>query len=239
VTSLDTSLSRGLATIRALGFGTAVLYLLSRAFNRYCSFISVGEYYIVARPTSSKRLLSEIRDKSILVLQITQDHPHIDALPRKRDEIARRFAGGAVCFLATRENRVTGHLWVTLSPYREPFHRCEFSPQPPGRSAWDFDMWIAPEERLGFTFARLWDECNSYLLAKNVNWTYSCVSAFNLSAIRAHQRMGMRKMHKLVFWAVGPVELMLANVAPYVALSLSRSTFPLIKVSALTEAAST
>ncbi len=229
---MSDKLSRVKAAVRAFGWGTATLYALSRALNRFCPYFSIGKYYVVARPTSYQRLLTADRDTGIMVLQITGDHPLIDALPRQRDEIARRFAGGAVCFLATRDNRVTGHLWVTLSPYREPFHRCEFAPQPPGRSAWDFDMWIAPEERLGFTFARLWDQCNSYLLGKGVSWTCSCVSAFNLSAIRAHQRMGMRKMHTLVFWSVGPVELLLANVAPYIALSLSRSTFPLIKVTA-------
>jgi hypothetical protein len=226
------SLIRPKSVVAGLGWFTGTLYVVAIALRRFCPFISIEQYYVVAQPVTARRLLPEKRGKGILVLQIERDHPLIPQLQRPRDEIVRRFAGGAVCFVATREDRIIGHLWVTQSPYREPVHRCKFSPQPPGRTAWDFDMWIAPDERLGLAFARLWDQCNSYLRERGVTWTCSRVSAFNPASLKAHERLGMRVMHSLIYLGAGPVELLIADVAPFLALSFSPRTFPVIEVTA-------
>jgi hypothetical protein len=211
---------------------TGTLYAVAVALRRFCPFFSIEKYYVVAQPVPEQRLLPEKRGKGILILQINHDHPLISQLPRPRDEIVRRFAGGALCFLATREDRIIGHLWITQSPYREPFHRCEFVLQAPDRTAWDFDMWITPDERLGLAFARLWDQCNSYLQKRGVTWTCSRVSAFKPASLKAHERLGMRVMHSLFYLGAGPVELLIADVAPFFALSFSPRTFPVIEVTA-------
>jgi hypothetical protein len=208
---------------------------VATVLRRLCPFFFVEKYYVVAQPVAERSLLPEGRGKSILVRQIDRDHPLISQLARPRDEMARRFAGGAQCFLAIRENRVIGHLWVTRTAYREPVHRCEFAPQPLGRTSWDFDMWIDPAERLGLAFARLWDQCNSYLREQGVTWTCSRVSAFNPESLQAHARLGMRIMHSLLYFGAGQIELLIANVAPFVALSFSPRTFPLIEVTAPVE----
>jgi hypothetical protein len=220
------------SVVAGLGWFTGAMSAVATALRRFCPFFSIAKYYVVAQPVAGARLLPEKRGKSILVLQIDHDHPLIAQLPRPRDEIIRRFAGKARCFLATREDRIIGHLWITQSPYREPVHRCEFVVQPHGRTAWDFDMWIAPEERLGLAFARLWDQCNSYLREQGVTWTCSRVSAFNSASLKAHERLGMRVMHSLFYLGAGPVDLLIADVAPFVALSFSPRTFPVIEVTA-------
>ena len=206
--------------------GRAVVFSL----RRFCPFFSIGKYYLVAQPTTEERLLPEKWGKGVSVQQIDHYHPLVSRLPRPRDEIIRRFAGGALCFLATRQDRIIGHLWITQSAYREPFHRCEYMLQPPGRTAWDFDMWITPDDRIGFVFARLWDRCNSYLREQGVTWTCSRVSAFNAASLKAHERLGMRVMHTLFYLGAGPVELLIADVAPFIALSFSRRKFPVIEV---------
>ena len=220
------------SAVAGLGWFTGTLCLVAIALRRFCPFVSIEQYYVVAQPVPARRLLPEKRGKNILVLQIDHDHPLISQLPRPRDEIVRRFAGGALCFLATRADRIIGHLWVTQSPYREPFHRCEFVLRSPGQTAWDFDMWIAPDERLGVAFARLWDQCNSYLRERGVTWTCSRVSAFNPASLKAHERLGMRVMHSLICLGVGPVQLLIADVAPFLALSFSPRTLPVIEVTA-------
>jgi len=226
------SLIRLKAAIAGLGWITGTMYALAVALRRFCPFFSIEKYYVVAQPITERKLLPEKRGKDIVVLQIDRAHALISQLPRPRDEIARRFAGGARCFLAIREGRIIGHLWITRSPYREPVHRCEFVPQSPDRTAWDFDMWIAPDERLGLAFARLWDQCNSYLRECGVAWTCSRISAFNLASRNAHRRLGMRIMHTVIYLGAGSVELLIADVAPFFALSFSRRTFPAIKVTA-------
>lgn len=228
-------LVRPKSVVAGLGWFTKAMYLVATALRRFCPFFSIEQYYVVAQPIPGRRLLSEKRGESIWVQQIERDHPMILQLPRPRDEIVQRFAGGALCFLATRGDRIVGHLWVTQSPYREPVHRCEFVPRPAGQTAWDFDMWIAPKERLGLAFARLWDECNSYLRERGVTWTCSRVSAFNRASLKAHERMGMRVMHSLIYLGAGPVEVLIADVGPFFALSFSPRTFPVIEVTAPAE----
>lgn len=225
-------LIRPKSVVAKLGWFTGTMYLVAFALRRFCPFFSIEKYYIVVQPVTERTLLPEKRGKSILVLQIDHDHPLISRLPRQRDEIVRRFAGGALCFLATRDDRIIGHLWVTQSPYRETVHRCEFVPRPPGQIAWDFDMWIAPHERMGLAFSRLWDQCNSYLQERGVAWTCSRVSAFKPESLKAHERLGMRVMHSLFYLGAGPIELLIADVAPYIALSLLPRTFPVIEVTA-------
>jgi hypothetical protein len=226
----------GLVRLKSLFAGldwiTGTMHVIAVALRRLCPFFSLEKFYIVAQPVPGKRLLPENRGKSIAILQIDRDHPLLSSLSRPRDEIARRFAGGAVCFLATREDRIIGHLWITRSPYREPFHRCEFTLREPDRTAWDFDMWIAPDERLGLAFARLWSECNSYLREHGVSWTCSSMSAFNPASLKAHQRLGMRVMHSVFYLGAGRVELLIADVAPYFVLSFSPRKFPVIEVAA-------
>jgi hypothetical protein len=227
--------SRTSSIIARLGWWTGTLYVVALTLRRFCPFFSIEKYYVVAQPVPARELLPESRGKGIFIRPIDHDHPLISQLPRPREEMARRFAGGAVCFLAMRENRIIGHLWVTRSPYRESVHGAEFVPQPPGRTAWDFDMWIDPAERLGLAFARLWDRCNSYLREQGVRWTCSRVSAFNSESLQAHARLGMRVMHSLLYFGAGQVELLIADVAPFVALSFSPHTFPAIEVTAPAE----
>ena len=80
--------------------GRAVVY----ALRRFCPFFSIGKYYLVSQPTTQQRLLPEKWGKDVSVQQIDHYHPLVSRLPRPRDEIIRRFAGGALCFLATRQD---------------------------------------------------------------------------------------------------------------------------------------
>lgn len=226
------SFGRLKSVIADLGWITGTMFAFAEVLRRFCPFFSIAKYYVVAQPITEQRLLPANRGKDIEVLQIDHDHPLISQLPRPRDEIVRRFSGGARCFLATRRDRIIGHLWITRSPYREMVHRCEFAPQSPDRTAWDFDMWIAPDERLGLAFAKLWDQCNSYLRERGVAWTCSRVSAFNLASLKAHGRLGMRVMHTMIYLGAGSIELLIADVAPFCSLSFSPRTVPVIEVTA-------
>jgi len=204
------------------GLVTGLMYLTALMFRRFLPFFSVEKYFVVAQPVATSALLPERRGQNISVHVIKTDHPLLASLPRPREELARRFSGGAVCFLAMRDEQIVGYLWVTQSPYREPVHRCEFDPCPSRQIAWDFDMWIQPDERLGLAFVRMWDRCNSYLRERGVTWTCSRVSAFNSASLRSHARLGMRVMHTLTYLTAGSLELLVADVAPFLALSVRR-----------------
>src|SRR3954447_19502235 len=103
------------STFSRPGWWTRTLYILARALGRLCPFFSIGKYYVVAQPVPARRLLPQTRGKDILVRSMDRDDPLIAQLPRPPEEMTRRFAGGAICFLAIRGNRIIGHLWVTRS----------------------------------------------------------------------------------------------------------------------------
>jgi hypothetical protein len=157
---------------------------------------------------------------------VTEIAPELRRFGRADVELVRRFEAGAVCFLARREGQVVGQLWISTRPYTEPFHRAEFSVFPAGQAAWDFDMAIVDDARNGFVFARLWEACRVYLSSKGVRYTYSRVSAFNAASLRAHARLGMMRIHTMTYLSVGSIELMVANVAPYVCVSWSNTSVP-------------
>lgn len=218
-------------TILELGWLNGGLCLIERALSRCGTTVSIGKYYLVAQPVAAGRLVPERRGQAFSILTLEGDHPLLHDLNRPPDEIARRLAGGAVCFLALREGRVIGHLWVTRSPYLEPHHRTCFVPYPANSVAWDFDMVIVPEERLGIAFARLWDHANEFLRASGAAWTCSRVSAFNSASLRAHTRLGMRVLHSIYYFGVGSVQVMVGDARPFLSISLARRSAPEVIVS--------
>jgi hypothetical protein len=81
---------------------------------------------------------------------------------------------------------------------------------------WDFDVYVAPEFRLGRLFARLWDFTNSELRAQGFRWTISRISAFNPESLAAHSRLGARRLGSAMFLVAGPLQVSFASLPPYV-----------------------
>jgi hypothetical protein len=127
---------------------------------------------------------------------------------------------------------VIGCLWLCLDPYLEDEVRCRFMPMPPGQVAWDFDVYLRPEHRVGFGFARLWDEANSLLRARGVAWSISRISVLNTKSLAAHDKLGIRTLATAAFLRVGRLQLMLASLPPFVHLSSSASSAPTLALHA-------
>lgn len=213
-----------------IGYGDAILYAIDRILSRIHPSLSVHRYHLVAQPVREKRLLSPTRGQSIQIRQIAPDDEVVREFARPVEEIEKRYDRGAVCFGAFRDHKLLGHIWLILGPYEEPFHRCVLIPAPEGSVAWDFDLHIEPTERLGFTFARLWDAANAYLRERNIRWTLSRISAFNPNSIASHRRLGARIVSSTTFLTLGPFQLLLANIAPYFYFSAHRRKVPVIVV---------
>jgi hypothetical protein len=103
---------------------------------------------------------------------------------------------------------------MTLGPYLEDEVRCRFVPLPEGRAAWDFDVYVDPQQRHGTVFLRLWDEANRFLAARGVRWSLSRISAFNSGSIRSHGRMGAKRIGAVTFLSLGRWQLAVASLAP-------------------------
>jgi hypothetical protein len=148
--------------------------------------------------------------------------------------IARRFAEGAVCFVARSGERFAGFIWLQLSPYEEDEVRCRYVPTPGATTAWDYDVYVVPEFRMSRAFLRLWDAANAHLRQNGVAWTLSRISMFNPSSLGAHARLGVRPTGTAVFVRFGAVELAFFSMAPYVHFSRTMAKRPVVTLRAPT-----
>ncbi|MCX8114263.1 MAG: GNAT family N-acetyltransferase, partial [Burkholderiaceae bacterium] len=172
-------------------------------------------YHFVAQPVAATDQLTPGLARSIEFRSLHPDDPLVPQLPRPPEVIARRFRSGARCLAAVKSGRLVGFLWYKEREYFEDEVRCRYRYHPTA-SVWDFDVYVAPEFRLGRLFARLWDFANSELRARGFRWTISRISAFNPESLAAHSRLGARRLGSAMFLVAGPLQVSFASLPPYV-----------------------
>jgi len=215
-------------------FGTldAILWIVNSAFRLLGTRLPIIKYYFVAQPVPAGSLLSAHRGRSVEVRRMEQGDPALAHLPLTGEVLRFRFDQNAICFGAFQDGAVVGCLWLCLGRYEEDEVRCTFVPQPEGRTAWDFDVYVTPAARGGFAFMRLWDEANAYLRGLGVDWSLSRISAFNPGSLGAHGNLGARRIASALFFRLGPVQLMLSSLRPFVHLSFSPRQVPHLTLTA-------
>lgn len=112
-----------------------------------------------------------------------------------------------------------------LDAYQEDEVRVRYR-LPRADTSWDFDVWIHPDERLGWAFPRLWEAARQQLRERGVRWTCSRISAFNAASLRAHARIGHVRLGDALFVRCGGWQWMFSTVAPYFHLSCNAASFP-------------
>jgi hypothetical protein len=110
-----------------------------------------------------------------------------------------------------------GFLWLLLGSYQEDEVRARYTPLPKDRAAWNLDVYVEPNFRLGFTFLRLWNEANKLLTTLGVSWTCSRISAFNTGSLTPTRTLGHSLWGALFFYA-GRWQITLASI-PLISIS--------------------
>ena len=100
-----------------------------------------------------------------------------------------------------------GYQWFSLCSYVEDEVRCVFKLEPQCGCAWDFDVFVAPAARAQPVFLRLWDTCNGLLREAGIAQTLSRISAYDGASLRAHERMGARRIATAAFLRWGWVQV--------------------------------
>jgi hypothetical protein len=212
-------------SIKQLGWHNAGLHALARSL----AWASGGrwtlhKYRFVAQSTAVGGL-SRGRGKKIEV-RLYRRHSELPlAYPRPREVLRQRYEQGAQSLAAFSGEQLIGFLWLLYHSYQEDEVRARYT-LASAQAAWDFDVWIRPEDRLGFAFARLWDEANGLLRAHSVRWSCSRISAFNSSSLNAHARIGTVILGSATFLRCGRWQWMCSTLAPYVHLSRHPASFP-------------
>ncbi|MES2739987.1 MAG: hypothetical protein V4754_03405 [Pseudomonadota bacterium] len=211
--------------IAQLGYLDAGLYALGQVLARASGGRwALYKYRFVAQKVA-ETALSGGRGRGIEVRLCRHPDQLPQPYPRRPEVLAQRHLQGARSLAACKDGRLVGFLWLLSGGYLEDEVRVRYrllSPQ----SAWDFDVWVRPEERLGLTFARLWDEANRLLREQSVRWSCSRISAFNAASLGAHASIGTVGIGSAVFLRCGRWQWMLASLAPYVHLSRGPASLP-------------
>jgi len=183
-------------------------------------------YHLIAQPVASTALLPSGRGKKIEIRLIDEQDEVIAHFPRPAEAIKERFRQGAKCLVAFKEGQFAGFLWLLLGSYQEDEVRARYTPLPRKRAAWDFDVYVEPDSRLGFTFLRLWDEANKFLTCHGISWSCSRISAFNTGSLSAHARFGTLSLGSAIFFYAARWPITLASISPYLHLSSHPGSFP-------------
>jgi hypothetical protein len=209
------------------GWFNVGLFLL----NKFLGMISRGKvrlyrYYLIAQPVAKTALLPPGRGGKIETRLIHEQDEIIQDFPRPAAAIQARFKQGAKCLVALKEQRFIGFLWLLLGSYQEDEVRARYIPLPVERAAWDFDVYVAPDFRLGMTFPRLWEQANRILTENNILWSCSRISAFNSGSLGAHAHFGTLILGSALFFCAGRWQITFASISPYFHLSSHADSFP-------------
>ncbi|CAE6511867.1 hypothetical protein C8R30_11040 [Nitrosomonas nitrosa] len=217
-------ISKALSQMGWINTGLLILNrLLAKMSNQN---ICIYKYYLIAQPVNSKLLLPPNRGKNIKIRLINKQDPVIQIFPRPLSVIYNRFEQGALCLAAFKDEKFIGFIWLILNPYQEDEVRARFIPLPSSRAAWDFDVYIVPEYRLGFTFLRLWEEANQLLIKNGIQWSCSRISAFNLNSLKSHAGFGTITLGQAIFFRVYNWQITFSSLHPYIHFSSHFNSFP-------------
>lgn len=201
---------------QALGRSETGLALIAQGLFRLTSGrCRLVRYFVVAQPVPANGLAQLRLGKSLAVRRLSDGDPALNMLPREQPVYRQRFEQGAICYGAFRGEELIGFIWFVLGPYEEDEVLCRFEPCPPGKVAWDFDVYVRPEYRLSRAFVALWDAALKHMADDGVEWTASRISAFNPMSVLAHRRLGARVLGRITFFRCGPLQVMLSSLPPF------------------------
>lgn len=219
----DSGFSKFAKLSKQLGFWNALLYAADRVLQTLpASKLRIMRYHLVAQPVTQVAPPPPSRVTTGTEINFcSADSPDIADFPRPASIIQERFLRGHRCLQVRRKGEFAAYLWLCQQFYDEDEVRCRFILPTPQHSIWDYDVYVAPQYRLGRTFSQLWHTANSHLATEGVKWSFSRISAFNPESIRAHTRLGSVSLLSVTFIIIGGLQVSVFSAAPYLHLSWS------------------
>ena len=212
-----------------MGIANALLYVVHRVLSRLTAgHAGIERFIFVAQPVPNQPHIPPGKATTSVVRHLLPGDVLLAQCMRPDEVIAARFAQGAKCLAIVKDDQLQAAIWLIHGHYDEDVVRARFMLPPSGIAAWDFDVYVAPKYRLGFTFLRLWDAANAYLRDAGVRWSYSRITAFNLGSLASHSRLGASPFGSATFLTLGPAQLMISTLRPWLHVSLGKSQPELI-----------
>lgn len=223
-------ISKFSALIKDLGPLDGLIFVVARLLSRITGGrAKIVRYYLVAQPVPPNSPLPQSTGRTTIGFTPPGD-PITLQFPRSEEIIAARYHAGSRCITAIAAGRFAGFLWIARDGYDEDAVRCRYEFQVPQKSAWDFDVYVTPDFRIGRTFSRLWQTANHALSSVGVEWSYSRIESSNPKSLSAHHRLGIQRLFSVTFICVGTLQLTLAGAYPFLHLSPSKRTRPTFRL---------
>lgn len=214
---MSSSWQRFRLLVRELGASTAFLYLLDRLLRRISSKCGFFYYLFVAQPLADQPRLPLKRGKAFTFRLLQAPEAVLDSLGRPPAVIRERFAQGAQCLLAIKNEVLVGCIWFVRGVYAEDEVNVDYLLPRDGSCVWDFDVFVAESERLGFLFAKQWDAFDALLKPQGIRYTVSRINAFNQRSVASHRSLGAQDCGRALFLRLGQFQWMLSTQRPFIA----------------------
>lgn len=220
------------ATYRELGLSGTLVHIFNRLMGALLlSRVGIRKYHITRQPVDLSAMAGG-RGRGIEVRELFANDPQCQQLGRPLEVIRARFEQGGHCYAAFRKGELAGYLWLNFGQYREDEVRCTFLLSPPDQSAWDYDVFVFPQHRLSFTFARLWEHANAVMAGRGVTASYSRIAYYNMASLASHGKLGSRVIGAVYFLYLGDWQLSWStDFAPAVSFSRDPQYYPEIHIS--------
>ena len=181
--------------------------------------VRLMNYYFFAQPITDQCVIRNASKRRIKIYMPESDDLIFAQCPRPKAVIEERFKQKSKCFVATKDDQFVGFIWFSEEKYIEDEVRCEIVPRPVGVTAWDYDIYVNPKNRLGMAFPMLWDRVNQYLSQKGYKWTMSRISPINSASLSTHKKLGAIYSGQALFLCLWQVQIMGSSLPPYVHIS--------------------
>lgn len=234
---MSTGLRQKLRTLfRDLGARDGILYLMQRLLCRLPGDPALLKYYLIAQPVTALPATTP-GSTNYRFRYVEQSEYELDWFPRPTHVVHARFEQGARCLVGFDGPKAIACLWYIKGPYMEDTVRCRFTPDSATDTAcaWDFDVYVLPEYRLGRAFACLWQSALLSMQQQGLSWTMSRINAFNVQSLRSHRRLGALTVGQALFFRLGRLQMTWSGTPVHAKskhFSLSRSHVPEITVTA-------
>jgi hypothetical protein len=210
---------------RGIGYARLVLYGFVWLLRKLSAgTLEIHYRYILLQEVPSDSLLKGRASTSLdirclageeLMAEFDRDHDGaFSRPPRDRARTQRRVERGDVCIAARRSGRTIGVLWLTFDTFDETEVKALFVVSPEAGMAWDSNLFIVEDARAGLVFVALWDAANQFLREKGYRWSATQTSAFNGGSLLAHQRLGARRIGRIVYLLLGSWQVTFSGLRP-------------------------
>jgi hypothetical protein len=210
---------RARAPFVEFGLAAGSLYLIARALRALSPNLGLFVYEFMVQPIGTTPLLPPNLSRNLEFRAIGRGHPDLALMPARDDIKTLRFEQGARCLGAYRKGQLLGYAWYCTGQYEEDEVRCTYRLAEPDSSIFDFDFYVLAQHRLGLGFLAVWQGVNETLHPRGVRFTYSRLDRFNEVSRRSHAHLGWRRLGTGLFLRAWQLELMVASLAPFVAVT--------------------